>query len=312
MLLVERLGSSDGDHTFEDVLLVSKGDGEVAVGRPCVDGASVKATILDERRGRKVVVFKKKKRKGGAGIKLPNIAELVQRVKDPLLLGAVASWVVALLVVGFLFVTQRNAVSALEDEANRVRQEERRYKTLIRQKLMASALRDSLVTELGAIREIDADRFVWPHILDEIKNILEKNMDDMTIHVSPIHGNFTPRNILFHEGRITGFIDWAMAEPDGASEVDLMDFIFCYLRYVQGKFPKELGFFSRLRELHTQFTDALSVALPPSPLHGIYFFLAIRNIIVRGRGCYLNVDELGSVIGAWKEYVSFGKDAGKC
>lgn len=114
----------------------------------------------------------KKKRKGGAGLQLPNVAALIKQVKDPLLLGAVASWVVALLAIGFLFMTQQRAVSALETEADRVQQEERRYKNLIRQKLLATALRDSLVTELQTIREIDADRFVWPHVLDEITKAL--------------------------------------------------------------------------------------------------------------------------------------------
>lgn len=113
----------------------------------------------------------KKKRKGG-GLELPNIAELIKQVKDPLLLGAIASWVVALIVIGFLFMTQRSTVSGLESDVERVRQEERRYKNLIRQKVIAGALRDSLVAELQAIREIDADRFVWPHVLDEITKAL--------------------------------------------------------------------------------------------------------------------------------------------
>jgi Tfp pilus assembly protein PilN len=80
--------------------------------------------------------------------------------------------VVALLVVGALFLTQRTTANALDEELNRVQQEERRYKNLIRQKMVAGALRDSLVAELEAIREIDADRFVWPHILDEITKAL--------------------------------------------------------------------------------------------------------------------------------------------
>lgn len=63
-LQVERdilAGSEDGSVSFDEVLLV--GGNEPKVGAPLVDGASVKATILGEERGPKVIVFRKKKRK---------------------------------------------------------------------------------------------------------------------------------------------------------------------------------------------------------------------------------------------------------
>jgi large subunit ribosomal protein L21 len=64
ILLVERLGSKDGSFTFSDVLLVSDGGTGIKVGTPSLSGASVAATILGEQKGKKVIVFKKKKRKG--------------------------------------------------------------------------------------------------------------------------------------------------------------------------------------------------------------------------------------------------------
>ncbi len=48
--------------TLDRVLLVSGDD--VQVGAPTVDGASVTATVLDHVKGDKVIVFKKKRRKG--------------------------------------------------------------------------------------------------------------------------------------------------------------------------------------------------------------------------------------------------------
>lgn len=48
---------------ISEVLTVGEGEG-FKLGSPFVDGAKVTATILENRRGRKVVVFKKKKRKG--------------------------------------------------------------------------------------------------------------------------------------------------------------------------------------------------------------------------------------------------------
>lgn len=49
--------------TFGDVLLASEGD-RVSVGAPLVDGAAVTAEVLAHDRTKKVVVFKRKRRKG--------------------------------------------------------------------------------------------------------------------------------------------------------------------------------------------------------------------------------------------------------
>ncbi len=63
-LLVERLAADVGETVRLDrVMLVSR-DGQVSLGRPYVDGASVTATVTAQDRGPKVLVFKKKKRKG--------------------------------------------------------------------------------------------------------------------------------------------------------------------------------------------------------------------------------------------------------
>lgn len=60
---VEKLEGAAGDKvTLENVLLVSKGEGDVVVGTPVVEGAKVVAEIVDNFRTDKVVVFKKKRR----------------------------------------------------------------------------------------------------------------------------------------------------------------------------------------------------------------------------------------------------------
>ena len=48
---------------FTDVLLVSREDGETLVGTPTVEGAAVKVTVIGHGRGKKVIVFKMKRRK---------------------------------------------------------------------------------------------------------------------------------------------------------------------------------------------------------------------------------------------------------
>ena len=54
---------ADDTLTFDRVLLVSDGDGKVTLGTPTVEGASVTARVVDQVKGDKVIVFKKKRRK---------------------------------------------------------------------------------------------------------------------------------------------------------------------------------------------------------------------------------------------------------
>jgi large subunit ribosomal protein L21 len=59
---VEKLEANEGDEiTFDNVVAVS--DGSLKVGSD-VSGASVKATVLDQGRGRKVIVYKYKRKSG--------------------------------------------------------------------------------------------------------------------------------------------------------------------------------------------------------------------------------------------------------
>jgi len=61
---VHRLPDEVGaEVTFEKVLLVDN-EGVITVGTPVVEGAKVNATVLSHLKGEKVIVFKKKRRKG--------------------------------------------------------------------------------------------------------------------------------------------------------------------------------------------------------------------------------------------------------
>lgn len=65
-IFVNRLNAGEGDQLeFDQVLLFSK-DGDVKVGAPSVAGAKVTATVVGHVKGDKVIVFKKKRRKGYA------------------------------------------------------------------------------------------------------------------------------------------------------------------------------------------------------------------------------------------------------
>jgi large subunit ribosomal protein L21 len=56
-------GEYGANVSFDRVLMVNR-DGEIVVGQPTVAGAKVEGTIIDQDRDPKVLVFKKKRRKG--------------------------------------------------------------------------------------------------------------------------------------------------------------------------------------------------------------------------------------------------------
>ncbi|MCC8174357.1 MAG: 50S ribosomal protein L21 [Odoribacter sp.] len=61
---VHRLDAEEGAQVeFENVLLVDN-DGSITVGTPRIEGAKVTAKILSHLKGDKVIVFKKRRRKG--------------------------------------------------------------------------------------------------------------------------------------------------------------------------------------------------------------------------------------------------------
>ena len=65
VLILNRYPETEAGQTVEINEVLTVGEGEAfKLGNPFVDGAQVSATILENKRGRKVVVFKKKKRKG--------------------------------------------------------------------------------------------------------------------------------------------------------------------------------------------------------------------------------------------------------
>ena len=78
-LFVERdvLGNADKDKvTFEEVLMI--GGDTPKVGSPTISGATVKATVVRESRGSKIVVFKKKNRKNHTKRKHGHRQDLVE------------------------------------------------------------------------------------------------------------------------------------------------------------------------------------------------------------------------------------------
>lgn len=67
ILTVNRYPRTEAGTTIEITDVLSAGEGaEFRAGTPTIEGARVTATVLENKRGKKVIVFKKNKRKGYA------------------------------------------------------------------------------------------------------------------------------------------------------------------------------------------------------------------------------------------------------
>ncbi|QGU00036.1 LSU ribosomal protein L21p [Candidatus Syntrophocurvum alkaliphilum] len=64
ILKIEKLDVEAGEKiTFDNVLVVSNGNGEIKIGDPYLSGTKVNAEVIEQGKNKKIVVFKYKRRK---------------------------------------------------------------------------------------------------------------------------------------------------------------------------------------------------------------------------------------------------------
>lgn len=114
-----------------------------------------------------------RKAKRGTGFSLKAVAATAAaRIRDPYLIGAVASVGVAAAVVGLMHLSQASTSADLEVRELTAVRDSTRYALVLGERRKAEAKRDSVVKQLNVIRSIDNDRYIWSHILDEVSRSL--------------------------------------------------------------------------------------------------------------------------------------------
>jgi len=63
-VFVHRLAAEEGNKVSFDKVMLLDDNGTVTIGAPAIEGASVEAKVIQHLKGDKVIVFKKKRRKG--------------------------------------------------------------------------------------------------------------------------------------------------------------------------------------------------------------------------------------------------------
>ena len=119
---------------------------------------------------------KKSSRSGGGAARKINFgalfANITQKIRDPWLISAVGSVVVSAGVVGGTYLYQESRISSLGAQEAAALADSTRFAAALKERLKADARRDTLLRRMNLIRAIDEDRYIWPHVLDEVSKAL--------------------------------------------------------------------------------------------------------------------------------------------
>jgi Tfp pilus assembly protein PilN len=114
-----------------------------------------------------------KKGKSAAGnFSLGSLSALGAGIRDPWLIGAAASVVIAVATVGLLFSAQSARATEVDVRMERAVRDSTRYAKVLAARRKLTAERDSVMRQLQIIRTIDDNRYNWAHILDEVSRAL--------------------------------------------------------------------------------------------------------------------------------------------
>ena len=114
-----------------------------------------------------------------AARKMPQIAALgaLSRFKgmpkvDRMMAFIIIAWIVGPALVGYLFFSTRAKKTELETNITAALADSAKYTQLIAANKTLLARRDTIALKVAAIQEIDAGRYIWSHILDELGRAL--------------------------------------------------------------------------------------------------------------------------------------------
>lgn len=114
----------------------------------------------------------KKRAKGAAGgglsLKLPKALPDFDRM----LAFTVAAWIIGPLAIFLLFFSVQREMDDVEVALDQAVADSARYATVIQTQQSLRERQNTIAEKLAMIQEIDAGRYVWPHILDEISMAL--------------------------------------------------------------------------------------------------------------------------------------------
>jgi Tfp pilus assembly protein PilN len=116
---------------------------------------------------------RKKAASGGASLNMgAMLAGLNERMGDKVLIGSVAVMLIAAAAGGYLYYRQTHDRTVAEARLEKALEDSTRFAKVVAARNIAEAKRDTLLRQVNLIRAIDDERFIWPHIMDEVSRAL--------------------------------------------------------------------------------------------------------------------------------------------
>lgn len=94
------------------------------------------------------------------------------RLRDKFMIAAVVGVVVGVGAVATMFTLQSRQAGSLATRQEQAVRDSTRYNNFLKDRFHAEAVRDTLLRQVNMIRSLDDDRYVWPHIMDEVSRAL--------------------------------------------------------------------------------------------------------------------------------------------
>ena len=92
--------------------------------------------------------------------------------KDKFLVAAIVGFVVGAGAGGYLYFSQQHLETELTARKEKAVRDSTRYANFLRDRYKSEAIRDTLLRQVNIIRTLDEDRYIWPHVMDEISRAL--------------------------------------------------------------------------------------------------------------------------------------------
>jgi Tfp pilus assembly protein PilN len=116
---------------------------------------------------------RKKTRSKGPSLDLGALlGGVTAQVRDPFLIVGVVGLVLGAAATGFLYLRQGGRARDLTERENQAVQDSTRFAAVLAERRNAETQRDSVLRQLNIIRQIDSERYIWPHLLDEVSRAL--------------------------------------------------------------------------------------------------------------------------------------------
>ncbi len=114
-----------------------------------------------------------KRKAASGGLAIGDRAKAIfARVRDPWLVSSAAACIAVAVWLGYSFLSTNAKYSALAPRLEQAQDDQRRFDGLLKQKRRAELIRDSLLSQISTIRGVDGNRYIWPHVLDEVAKAL--------------------------------------------------------------------------------------------------------------------------------------------